>query len=52
MSTEDHEGCWECDGSGDCPKCEGDGATDDGYCPECDGGGDCPVCEGSGSFHA
>jgi len=37
------ETCWECEGTGECPVCEGEG------CEECaDSDGDCLECDGRG----
>jgi len=44
--------CICCDGSGECPECDGTGLEDgrDGpdHCPLCGGCGACPDCCGSG----
>ena len=42
-----HECGW-CDGTGECPDCEGGVDDYSDPCPACAGGGDCPVCEGLG----
>ena len=49
MTTE----CWECDGTGNCPACEGSGLEIDydGFverCEECRGRGSCGHCRGKG----
>ena len=38
--------CPECNGTGFCPDCGGDG------CPRCNDGGDCQGCQGDGEVAA
>ena len=50
--------CVECQGTGQCEKCEGRGYFEGGGevgwdeidCPHCDGTGVCPYCDGSGEL--
>lgn len=41
---EDHT-CSNCQGTGECPSCCGEGEDD---CPECEGSGVCDDCGGTG----
>jgi hypothetical protein len=44
--------CEDCNGSGDCPTCDGKGSKGKGDdaedCKDCDGSGDCDCCDGTG----
>ncbi|MEU6580749.1 hypothetical protein [Nocardia sp. NPDC046763] len=43
--------CYECDGLGACPECNGRGRLSNGHiCPECNGGRFCPICRGAGQL--
>lgn len=48
LSTPGEIVCQQCDGSGNCPACEGSGLQDDADCDACDGSGECSMCSGAG----
>lgn len=54
--TPDTKPCWRCEGSGECPTCDGVGKTDCHACgvgtidcEDCDETGECWMCEGTGT---
>jgi HK97 family phage major capsid protein len=40
--------CGDCEGTGDCADCDGEGKNDGERCAECDGKGRCADCNGNG----
>lgn len=49
----DPDACTACDQSGVCPKCNGDGESDESPlypCSSCAGDGKCMTCEGEGTM--
>lgn len=43
-----YDSCNDCDGTGVCFYCGGDGGVSAGICPKCAGDGECPYCTGTG----
>ncbi|QOJ20332.1 MAG: hypothetical protein HRU77_06265 [Gammaproteobacteria bacterium] len=40
--------CMNCNGTGNCPMCEGTGLENGNKCGCCFGSGECPECDGTG----